>query len=67
MENAAADTGLRNEIESAACCVANSYREMQQERRDYMRRMALMHTNSQAIESMISLWIERAQREARHV
>ena len=63
----AADTGLRDEIESAALCVTASYREMRRETRDYMRRMALQYTNSQAIESMVALWIERAQREARHV
>lgn len=62
----AADAGLRDEIESAVCGVRNSYREMQQCGRDYMRRMALLHTNAQAIESMVSLWIERAQREARN-
>ena len=58
--------GLDEEIESAVLCVTASYREMRHETRDYMRRMALAHTNSQAIESMVALWIERAQREARN-
>lgn len=59
--------GLEEEIKSAACCVINSYRAQQECGRDYMRRMALQHTHVQAVESLISLWIERAQREARHV
>ena len=59
--------GLEEEIESAALCVTASYREMRHETRDYMRRMALQYTNTQAIESMVALWIERAQRNARHV
>jgi hypothetical protein len=62
----AADIGLRDEIESAVCSVRNSYRELQHETRDHMRRIALLHTNAQARESLVSLWIERAQREARH-
>lgn len=63
---ASAVDGLRDEIESAACCVVNSYAELQT-CDDCMRRMALLYTNAKAIESMVSLWIERAQREARHV
>ena len=58
--------GLNEEIESAALCVTASYREMQQCGRDYMRRLALQYTNAQAIESMVALWIERAQQEARN-
>ncbi len=57
--------GLEEEIESAVCCVATSYHAQKECGRDYMRRMALQHTHAQAVESLIALWIERAQREAR--
>jgi hypothetical protein len=58
--------GLKEEIESAVCCVENSYRAQMECGRDYMRRMALQYTHAQAVESLVSLWIERAQREARN-
>lgn len=58
--------GLDEEIESACECRRASWDEMQRETRDYMRRMALAHTNAQAIESLVALWIERAQQEARN-
>jgi hypothetical protein len=67
MRNADVPIGLDEEIESAGECRRASWNEMQRETRDYMRRMALAHTNSQAIESMVALWIERAQLEARNV
>ena len=67
MRSVDSQIGLNEEIASACECRRASWEEMQGETRDYMRRMALQYTNVQAVESMVALWIERAQREARHV
>lgn len=59
--------GLGDELESAVYCVRNTHRELQQCTDDCQRRIALLYANSQAIGSMVGLWIERAQRHARGV
>ena len=55
--------GLAEELASVTCCIEACRSELRT-CTDGMRRLALLHTNTQAVESMIALYIEKWQLEA---